>query len=109
MLLDQIIIEVGKKFKEKKPTKAKLAEYLTTLGVPEAVGVASLIVNVWAWLYPRDAERSPRCEFRRPISQKKCGGKIINHEVDNSKMLVIGTCQYGHQMKRRLIVSRHIS
>ena len=96
MDISKLVIRAGEKFENKKPTEAQLSNYIAELGVADYSSVASLLVSVWAYLFPRNKDNSPKCIAKRPFSTHPCGEKLHAIEFNEQKREIVMVCAAGH-------------
>jgi hypothetical protein len=97
MNVNELLKAIGNKFVDQKPTKTRLSRFIATFGIAEGLALASLILAYWAWLYPRDPERSARCPLRRPLTGSACGAKLVHTEFNESAKKLTLVCERGHK------------
>jgi len=101
MDIREIVKATRVEFKGRKPTLTELTNFVATFGVAEALALASLLLAAWAYLFPRDPEKSPRCPFKRPLTGRACGAKIVEHKFIEEERKLLAICQHGHKTEKR--------
>lgn len=99
--ITSLLKDIPREFGPRKPTRGELANFISGFGVSEGIALAALILATWAYLFPRDPERSPRCMKKMTIAKRTCKAKIMHVEVDEITNELILTCEYGHITKVR--------
>ena len=101
MDIQRIIIQVREKLGREEPSKSKLSNIITELGVAEYIGLAGLLVNVWSHLFPRSTDKSPRCISKKPFSNDLCGKKLLLINFNEQECELIMICEDGHRKVKK--------
>lgn len=99
--ITQLLLDIRKEYGTSKPSITGLANFITGFGVSEGIALASLIVAGWAYLNPRDPEKSPRCRKLLRMSNRICGGKFVHTQYDEQNARLIMICEHGHRIVKR--------
>ena len=89
------------RFGTRRPTRAQLANFVAGLGIGEGLALASLMLAAWAYLFPRSADKSPRCPLRRPFTGRACGAELVHIEYREADRTLLMVCAHGHRTKKR--------
>lgn len=97
-----IVNEIHKNFGSEKPTLFQLATFILQLGFADGAAIASIVLASWAYLFPRDPEKSLRCRKKINLSSFICNRKIVHTEVDTNKQTIVQICEQGHKTIKRI-------
>ncbi len=95
------IERIGREFGYEKPRVREAAHVVGFLGLSPADSIAlgSLIVAVWAYLFPR--HNGPRCPHRQYFSNRVCGRPLISIRYDPTNKELQMHCGLGHTTIQR--------
>lgn len=97
-----IVDEVHQEFGNTKPTPYQLTTFINNFGLSDALAISSLILASWAFLYPRDPEKSKRCSRKIGTTNIICDRKIVHTDFDISKNSLVQYCERGHKSVKRI-------
>lgn len=99
--ITSLLKDIPREFGPRKPTRGELTNFISGFGVGESIALAALLLAAWAYLFPRDPERSPRCMKKMTVTKRTCKAKIMHVEVDELTNELRMTCEFGHVTKVR--------
>ena len=97
-----LLQEVRREFGTSRPARGKLATFIAGFGVGDSIALAALILAGWAYLNPRDPEKSPRCKQKWALANRICAGKFVHTEYDEANCRLIMICEHGHKTVKRI-------
>lgn len=97
-----IIDEVRQEFGSIKPTQSQLTTFIKNFGLSDAIAISSLILASWAYLFPRDPEKTLRCKHKIGTTSIICNRKIVHTELDRVKNELTLYCEQGHKSLKKI-------
>ena len=82
-----------------KPRVRQVQERLIAFGVNDAIGLASLIIGVWSYLFPRNL--TPKCPHKLYFAGHACGSPLVSVIFDEVNKQLVMHCQNGHKTVQR--------
>ena len=101
MDINKVVIQVREKLRTQRPSKSELSEVIAELGVIGYIELAGLLVNIWAYIFPRSTDKIPRCIAKKPFSDGLCGKMIVRTDFNEQKRELIMLCEDGHRTVKK--------
>lgn len=92
---------IRREFPYGKPLVREIQAFLPSLGfsTADALALGSLLVAVWAYVFPRNA--GPRCPHKHHFSGHICKQPIVNIHYDPRAQELLLHCVVGHTTRQR--------